>query len=132
MRLSAMDIAAQAMSAQMTRLNMTASNMANQGQMSGSAQSAYRAAKPVFATFIDSEGNSTVRVRGRAQAGPAPVMVHQPGHPLADANGNVWQAGVDPSEELVEMVEAARQYQNNVEVFSTAKTLTLATLRAAQ
>lgn len=132
MRLSAMDIAGQAMSAQITRLNMTASNMANQGQISSSAQNAYRAAKPVFRTIVDAQGNSTVQVRGRAQAGPAPTMVHQPGHPLADADGNVWQAGVDPSEELVEMVEAARQYQNNVEVFSTAKALTLATLRAGQ
>ena len=132
MRLSAMDIASQAMSAQMMRLNMTASNMANQGQISGTAQEAYRAAKPVFRTIMDSSGNSTVQVSGRAKAGPEPLMVHQPGHPLADANGNVWQAGVDPTEELVEMVEAARQYQNNVEVFSTAKTLTLATLRAGQ
>lgn len=132
MRLSAMDIAGQAMSAQMTRLNMTASNMANQGQLSGTAEGAYRAAKPVFKTVVDQNGNSTVQVRGRTTAGPAPTMVHAPGHPLADANGNVWQAGVDPSEELVEMVEAARQYQNNVEVFSTAKALTLATLRASQ
>ena len=41
-------------------------------------------------------------------------------------------AGVDTAAELVEMVEAARQYQNNVQVLQTAKTLTLDTLRLGQ
>jgi flagellar basal-body rod protein FlgC len=61
-----------------------------------------------------------------------PVKRHQPGHPLADANGDVWEAGVDTSAELIEMVESARQYQNNVQVLQTAKTLTLDTLRLGQ
>ncbi len=130
--LSAMDISGRAMSAQLMRLNLTASNFANQGQVTGSQASAYRAAKPVFATVADATGNATVAYRGTVRAGPAPTARHEPGHPLADGDGNVWQAGVDPMEELVEMLEAARQYENNVEVFATAKALTLATLRAGQ
>jgi flagellar basal-body rod protein FlgC len=53
----------------------------------------------------------------------------QPGHPLADASGHVWVAAVDPNQEMVEMVETARQYANNVEVLSTARGLALDTLR---
>ena len=52
--------------------------------------------------------------------------------PLADANGDVWDAGVDSAAELIDMVETARQYQNNVQVLQTAKTLTLDTLRLGQ
>ena len=64
----------------------------------------------------------------------AVLMAAAPGVPLLDvshevAPGNVWQAGVDQATELVEMVETARQYQNNVQVLQTAKTLTLDTLR---
>ena len=36
---------------------------------------------------------------------------------------------VDPNAELVELVETARQYQNNIEVLETAKAMTLETLR---
>jgi flagellar basal-body rod protein FlgC len=41
----------------------------------------------------------------------------------------VWEAGVDTSAELVDMVESARMYQNNVQVLQTAKTLILETIR---
>ncbi len=58
-----------------------------------------------------------------------PVKRHQPGHPLADKDGYVWEAGVDAAAEMVDMIETARQYQNNVQVLQTAKTLTLDTLR---
>jgi flagellar basal-body rod protein FlgC len=98
------DIAGRAMSAQLVRLNTTASNLANAGSVSGTKDGAFRALKPVFETVND----------------------------RADADGYVWDAGVDTSAELIEMVESARQYQNNVQVLQTAKTLTLDTLRLGQ
>ena len=53
-------------------------------------------------------------------------------NPLADADGNVWEAAVDSAAELVEMVETSRQYQNNVQVLDTAKGLINETLRLGQ
>lgn len=126
------DIAGRAMSAQLVRLNTTASNLANAGSVSGSKASAYRALKPVFQTVTDRPGVATVSVDRVVQAGIEPTRRHAPGHPLADANGDIWEAGVDSAAELVEMVETARQYQNNVQVLQTAKTLTLDTLRLGQ
>jgi flagellar basal-body rod protein FlgC len=123
------DIAGRAMSAQLVRLNTTASNLANAGSVSGSKESAFRALKPVFETVTDRPGVSTVQVNRVVQADIEPVKRHAPGHPLADKEGYVWDAGVDTSAELIEMVETARQYQNNVQVLQTAKTLTLDTLR---
>ena len=126
------DIAGRAMSAQLVRLNTTASNLANAGSVSGTKDGAFRALKPVFETVNDRAGVATVRVSQVVRSEAEPTRRHQPGHPLADADGYVWDAGVDTSAELIEMVESARQYQNNVQVLQTAKTLTLDTLRLGQ
>ena len=49
------DISGRAMSAQLTRLNTVASNLANANNVSGSIDKAYKAIKPVFETkFADS------------------------------------------------------------------------------
>ncbi len=117
-------ISGRAMSAQLVRLNTIASNLANAGAVAGSEAGAYRALKPVFATAAD----GTINVERIVPTG-TPERRFDPNHPLADAQGQVWQAAVDPNQELVEMVEAARQYANDVEVLSAAKALAFDTLR---
>jgi len=126
------DIAGRAMSAQLVRLNTTASNLANAGSISATKESAFRSLKPVFESVNERAGVATVGVSRVVQTTAEPVKRHAPGHPLADAEGNVWEAAVDTSAELIEMIESARQYQNNVQVLQTAKTLTLDTLRLGQ
>ena len=85
-----------------------------------------------MAQFSQVAGIATVQVDSVVRAGVEPTRRHDPDHPLADAEGNVWEAGVDTAAELIDMVETARQYQNNVQVLQTAKTLTLDTLRLGQ
>lgn len=124
------DVAGRAMSAQMVRMNSSASNLANAGSISGTAEGAYRSIKPVFKTELDrSTGLATVRVAGVSRSTAEAVRQHDPDHPLADENGDVWAAPVDETQEMVEMMESARQYQNLVEVLSTAKSLMLDTMR---
>jgi flagellar basal-body rod protein FlgC len=130
--LSLFDISGRAMAAQLVRLNTTASNLANAGSVSGSEAGAYRAMKPVFRTIMGENGTATVAVVQVTQATSAPTKRYDPSHPLADADGNVWEAAVDSAAELVEMVETARHYQNNVQVLSTAKGLISETLRLGQ
>lgn len=130
--MSVFDIAGRAMSAQLVRLNTTASNLANANSVSGTKETAFRALKPIFETVNDRPGVATVKVDRVIQSDVQPVKRHAPGHPLADPDGFVWDAGVDTAAELVEMVETARQYQNNVQVLQTAKSLMLDTLRLGQ
>jgi flagellar basal-body rod protein FlgC len=125
--LSTFDIAGRAMAAQLVRLNTIASNLANVGAVSGTEAGAYRALKPVFATRY-AGATATVDVADITRTG-TPEKRQDPGHPLADPDGNIWVATVDPNQELVEMVETSRQYANNVEVLTTAKSLALDTLR---
>ena len=127
--MSVYEIAGRAMSAQLVRLNTTASNLANAGTIATTKAGAFRALKPVIESVTDRPGVATVKVNEIVPSTTAPTGRHDPGNPLADKDGNVWEAGVDSAAEMVEMIETARQYQNNVQVLQTAKTLTLDTLR---
>ncbi len=126
------DISGRAMASQLVRLNTVASNLANAGTVSGTKEEAFRALKPVFATrFSDafqSNGVSTVDVVGIQQVSRDPERAHMPNHPEADVDGYVYRAAVDENEEMIEMVEASRQYQNNVEVVSTLRALMMRTI----
>ncbi|MCB2064143.1 MAG: flagellar basal body rod protein FlgC [Novosphingobium sp.] len=124
------DLAQRGMSAQLVRMNAAASNLANAGTVSGSEAEAYRPLRPVFAEQLDKQsGLSAVGVTAVVRDQAAPVRQHDPDHPLADENGDVWVAPVDENAEMVEMLESARQYQNLVEALSTAKQLMLETIR---
>lgn len=124
------DVAGRAMSAQLVRLNTTASNLANVGVTSGSADTAYRTIRPVFRTQFDqATGLATVNVERIVTAGEDPTKRYDPSNPLADKDGNVYDAAVDETREFVDMMETARSYQNNVEVMQTAKQLILDTLK---
>lgn len=118
------------MSAQLVRMNAAASNLANAGSVSGTEDGAYKPIRAVFSEDLDrASGLSTVAVSGVVREKAAAVRQHNPDHPLADANGDVWSAPVDENAEMVEMLEASRQYQNMVEALSTAKQLMLETMR---
>ncbi|HEU4968692.1 flagellar basal body rod protein FlgC [Sphingomonas sp.] len=128
--LTIFDVAGRAMSAQLVRMNTTASNLANAGGVASSEADAYRSMKPVFKTSYDkASGLATVDVTQVVTAGPAPTKRHDPNNPMANADGDVWESAVDETREMVDMLETARTYKNNVEVLQTAKSLILDTLR---
>ncbi|WP_239805373.1 flagellar basal body rod protein FlgC [Croceicoccus hydrothermalis] len=118
------------MSAQLVRMNAAASNLANAGAVAGSEQDAYRPLRPVFSENLDrASGLSTVQVNGVYRSDDAPIRRHEPGHPMADENGDVWDSSVDETAEMVEIMESSRQYQNLVEAMQTAKQLMIDTMR---
>lgn len=126
------DIAARGMSAQMLRLNTVASNLANARSVASTEAEAYRAIKPVFRTLyadnLEKTGVASVDVVDIVAVDRAPEKIFQPGHPKADQEGYIYVAAVDQEEEMVEMLEASRQYENNVEVVSTLRGLMMRTI----
>ena len=123
-------VAQRGMSAQLVRMNAASSNLANAGSVSTTEAGAYRPIRPVFTEQFDAaSGLSTVNVSAVVRSSAAPVKDHNPNHPLADAEGNVFTAPVDENAEMVEMLDASRQYQNLIEALSTAKQLMLDTMR---
>ena len=127
------DISGRAMSAQLLRLNTVASNLANANNVSGSAEDAYRAIKPVFETkyaeSFESSGIATVDAVSVMAVNRQPEKVFMPEHPKADDEGFIYNAAVNVDEEMVEMLEASRQYQNNIEVISTLRALMMRTIQ---
>ena len=126
------DVAGRSMSAQLVRLNTIASNLANAGNISGTEEEAYRAMKPIFQTTyaenVKQSGISTTEVAGITTTERLPERVFMPEHPLADEQGFVFSAAVNVEEEYIEMLEAKRQYANNVEVVTTLRALMMRTI----
>jgi flagellar basal-body rod protein FlgC len=128
------DIAGSAMSAQSTRLNTVASNLANADVASSTAEGAYKARHPIFASVLsqvgaDARGPAGVQVAGIMQSDQPPRMEYMPGHPLANSDGYVYFSNVNTVEEMADMMSASRSYQNNVEMLQTIKELMLRTLQ---
>jgi flagellar basal-body rod protein FlgC len=126
------DIAGSAMNAQSVRMNVTASNMANSGSVSGDPNNVYRARQPIFSTFNDGlsfrTGVAEVRLSGVIENGGPLKSQFMPEHPEADENGMVYISDVNMVEEMVNMLSASKSYQNGVEMINTTKDLLLQTL----
>ena len=126
------EVAGSAMNAQSLRMNVTASNLANAGNVSGDPDKVYRARQPVFSSFstslADQTGVAGVKLDGVVESAAPLQLRYQPDHPEADADGNVYVTNVNTVEEMVNMMSASRSYKNNVEMINTTKDLLLQTL----
>ena len=128
-------IAGSALNAQSVRMNLTASNLANAGTVSGTEQDAYRGKRAIFKTILEQQNSGQqVAYQGgvsiqQVQDDPTPVRrVMDPGNPIADKEGYVYTSNVNEMGEMVDMMAASRSYQNNVEVINTARQLMMRTL----
>ncbi|CAG2157455.1 flagellar basal body rod protein FlgC [Cupriavidus numazuensis] len=128
------DVAGSAMAAQSQRMNVTASNLANADSVVSPDGQAYRAKQVIFG-MAPTPGQSDVggvQVQGVTEDPSPPRMVHNPTHPMANAEGYVVMPNVNPVEEMVNMISASRSYQANVEVLNSAKNMMLKTLTIGQ
>ncbi len=135
------DIAGSAMSAQSVRLNTTASNLANAESVSSSAETTYRARRPIFAAALADAQRGERQGGGGEQASmgaegkgivesQAPLQrEYNPAHPMADKDGFIYRSNVSQVEEMADMMSASRSYQTNVQVADSAKQMLLQTLR---
>ncbi|NVJ60374.1 MAG: flagellar basal body rod protein FlgC [Gammaproteobacteria bacterium] len=131
------DISGSAMSAQSVRLNTTASNMANAESASSNYDETYKARHPVFSAVYQGLrgsqfGGAGVNVLGVVESEAAPRVKYQPENPLADEQGNVYLPNINIVEEMANMISASRNYQANVQIANTAKTLMQRTLSLGQ
>ena len=133
---SIFSISGSGVSAQSVRLNTIASNIANANNKTSDPNTVYKAKQPIFATimnrFGENKGSNGVQVVDIVEDNKAPKKLYEPGNPLADKQGYVYQTNVNPVEQMANMMSASRTYQNNIEVMNTAKQLILATLRLGQ
>jgi flagellar basal-body rod protein FlgC len=132
---STMKIAGSGLKAQSGRMRVIAENIANaESTAREPGGDPYRRKVPTFVTKFDRELEAqTVRL-GRVEPDRSDFKSrYEPGHPAADANGYVKYPNIDTLVESVDMREAQRSYEANLNVVATTRRMlqrTLELLRA--
>jgi flagellar basal-body rod protein FlgC len=149
--LTIFQISAQGMTAQRERLEAAASNLANAHSTRTAEGGPYRRRDIIFETVAIQETESSagslfsgtltgpqspvapgVQASTKLAAPDEFIKRFDPAHPDADADGYVSLPNVDPLEETVNMISAARSFEANATAFSTAKELVRATLKLGE
>lgn len=128
-------IAASGMHAQNARMTVIAENLANADSTGKTPTDLpYRRRMPTFQAVYDGElGATKVEVGQVAYDTSAFQSKYEPGNPAADAKGYVKFPNVTPEIEAMDMREAQRSYEANLNVITTTRDMlgqTLSILKA--
>ena len=128
--LSALQISATGLEARRMWMNTIAENIANAETTADefNLPNPYRRREPIFRA--DQVGNATGVEVSEVVEDPSPFkIVHNPGHPHADADGNVKMPNVNVVQEMVDMLMANRSYEANVTAMEATKSMFGSALR---
>ena len=127
---SVFKISASALDSQRKRMNVIASNMANVHSTGTEGGGVYKRKDVLFeATPIDQkEKYEGVNVKEIVIDNAQPVIVYDPEHPNADAEGYVAMPNINIIDEMVNMMMATRAYEANVSAFNISKELFMKTM----
>ncbi|MBL8951238.1 MAG: flagellar basal body rod protein FlgC [Myxococcaceae bacterium] len=130
--LTALHVSASGLAAERTRVNITATNLANAESTRGPDGKPYRRRDPIFETQTFEGELQGVRVAGvQEDQGPG-KRVYSPGHPDADANGFVTFPDVNPIHEVVNLMQAQKSYDANATAVDTLKGMAARALEIAR
>ena len=117
------DIAASGMKAQAERLKVISQNMANVDSVSAeSGGEPYRRQVVSFQNYVDqATGAQKVRVDKVVKDMSPFEKKYDPNHPAADAQGYVSLPNVNTLVEMMDMKEAQRVYDANLNMLKTAR-----------
>jgi flagellar basal-body rod protein FlgC len=107
-----MEVSASGLRAEWVRMQVVANNVANADTTETPQGGPYQRQQVVFSTLMD--GLNGVTVRGIMPSGAPPRMVHNPGHPDANAEGYVAMPDVEVPLEMVDLMTATRAYEANL------------------
>lgn len=144
------DIAVSGMSAQRTRVNITSANIANAKTTHTEEGGPYKRQSVAFhevllqqnsktnenikaSSFNSDENKDNISLRGVGvksivEDDSAPVMRFEPSHPDANEEGYVAYPNINPVIEMINLLEARRSYEANVQAFTTHKNIDVKTL----
>ncbi len=117
------DIAVSGMKAQAERLRVISENMANADSVGvRPGDDPYRRQVVTFKDYIDKEtGARMVKVDKVVKDESEFPLKYEPNNPLANAQGYVAQPNVNPLIEMMDMKEAQRSYDANLNMMQTAR-----------
>lgn len=123
-------VAASGLRAQAGRMRIISENIANADTTATRpGGDPYRRKVTTFERSLDAEmGVETVALGRVKRDRSAFKSQYQPGHPMADARGYVQKPNVDTMIETLDMREAQRSYEANLNVISTTRRMLARTL----
>jgi flagellar basal-body rod protein FlgC len=134
----AIDVSASGLSAERLRMDVIAENLANAQTTRTPDGGPYRRKSVVLQEAEGSGFSAALASASRESRGVEvgeivedanpPRVIHDPGHPDADAQGYVRMPNVNPVTEMVDLISASRAYEANVTAMQTAKTIFSKTL----
>lgn len=135
----AMNISASALSAERQRSEVAATNMANVDTTHTAAGKVpFRRREVVLAASGGAQFRSllndasfastgvqpgSVRLTQVVEDSAPPIERYDPGHPDADKNGYVAYPNINPTQEMVDLMDAVRSYQLNASAVNASKQL---------
>ena len=132
--ISGIDLSANALAAQKTRLDIVAQNIANAQTTRTAAGGPYQRQVVSFETqLVRSQGAAhsalqSVRIAQVTTDRSPGEQVYNPQHPDASADGMVSMPNVNLSQEMVDLITASRTYEANLSVVKNARQMAARTL----
>ncbi|BCS33545.1 flagellar basal-body rod protein FlgC [Luteitalea sp. TBR-22] len=128
---SAVNVAASALSAERTRIEVAVSNLANAETTRTESGKPYRRRDVVLASdtvqsfdgVLGRASATGVKVAAIVEDTSKPRLRYDPSHPDANKDGVVELPNVDPAVEMVDMVGASRAYQANLTAINLIRDL---------
>jgi flagellar basal-body rod protein FlgC len=126
---------ASALNAERVRMEVISQNIANANTSRGLDGRPYRRQQVVFETVLLQQqlagggpSAQAVQVSKIMADSRGPRMVHQPGHPDADANGMVALPDINIHEEMADLIASSRTYEANLAVVKNARQMAMQAL----
>jgi flagellar basal-body rod protein FlgC len=130
-----MNVSASGLTAQRTRMETVASNLANAYTTRTPEGGPYRRRDVMFQSVAPRsfKNEMDAALQGvkvsEVVTDPSPFRLrYEPGNPDADKDGNVQYPNVEPLVEMVNLVSSTRSYEANLTVIEATKSLMLRTL----
>jgi flagellar basal-body rod protein FlgC len=128
--LKTISVAASGLKAQSGRMRVIAENVANADSTADKpGADPYRRKVPSFNRHFDKDLEASVVELGRVRTDRSAFRTRfDPGHPAADQNGEVKLPNVNPLVETMDMREAQRSYEANLNLISATRRMISRTL----
>jgi len=138
--LTGMRVSASGMTAQRTRMNAIASNIANVNTTRTPEGGPYRRKEVIFSSMpqqrdfgeilagkVDNDIDRVQVVDIRPDR-KGPIMKYDPSSPDANEDGYVGYPDINVMQEMVDMLQASRSYEANVSAMNTTKNMALSAI----
>jgi flagellar basal-body rod protein FlgC len=124
-----------ALTAEQTRLDVIAQNIANANTTHGVDGKPYQRQVVVFETALQQAAGGDgslqmqpIQVAQIAKDPSPPNYIYDPGNPDADAKGMVATPNINIQEEMADLISASRTYEANLAVVKNARSMAMETL----